>query len=284
RPSLPAGTFLAQRDARSQAWCKQLMWSESKSSYYASRFLPSAKRRALEALYAVFRTADDLADEPGLELSERRQGLALVARDLENAADLSDESSAPWFPAVRAAFAAYPIARSDALGVITACLRELDGVRPSTISDLERHAASLTGGVARCGLAVLGADDPRSLALAERIGIAMQFTNILRDEKRDLEQGRDYLTFAGSDEGNRFAAKEEIAARARAHYRAGEALVASLPRDGSNVAVMLAIDLYRALLSKLERKRFASLGERARLGRVEVIWWAVRSNVAAFMR
>jgi phytoene/squalene synthetase len=260
------------------------MRREAKNFYVASRFLAPPKRRALEALYGVFRTADDLADEPGFTERERREGLASVARDLQNVRNPSYDSAALWFAAVREAFARYPIPIDDALGVVAACTRELDGVHPASLQDLENHAAMLTGGLARCGIAILGSDDPHSLQLGQRLGTAMQLTNILRDQQRDRLQGRDYFEFAGHGAPKLLAVKREVAARAREHYLVGEQLVKRLPKDGSDVTVMLAIDLHRALLERLERADFAIPSARARLGRAEVLWRAVRTNFAAFMR
>src|SRR5579864_2044861 len=101
------------------------MRRRAKSFMLAGAFLPAPKREALEALYAVFRVADDLADEPGFSEHERREGLSSIARDLENVRDPSYDSQARWFPAVRDAFLHYPVAIEDALGVVAACRNEL---------------------------------------------------------------------------------------------------------------------------------------------------------------
>ncbi|GEM_PF-4660302 len=260
------------------------MRRRAKSFALAGAFLPASKRRSLEALYAVFRVADDLADEPGLSERERREGLLSIARDFESVRDPSYDSRAIWFLAVRSAFLHYPIAIEDALGVVAACSDELAGVHPRSIEDLERHAASLSGGVARCGVAVIGSADEQALALAQRVGIAMQLTNILRDAERDRAGGRDYFAFANRNDiglaANTF--KHEIARRAHAHFAAGVELAASLPRDGSDVAILLAVELHRALLERMERGGFVAHGPRVRLGAIEMLGCALRAKIASF--
>jgi len=274
----------SSRESESRAWCKHVMFREAKGFYFASRFLPRPKRLAHEALYGVFRTADDLADEPGFAQSERRVGLASIREDLANIRSPSYESAAPWFPAVRAAFARYPISIEDALRVVDGCATEVDGVPIDSIDDLERCASMITGGVGRCGVVVLGASDPDSIRRAEQIGIAMQLTNMLRDTEHDRRLGRDYLAFARHGEGDLLDVKRAIAQRAHACYAEGVLLAARLPNDGSRVTVMLAVDLYRALRERLERQRFDLSAGRPSIGRAELVWRALRTNLAALSR
>ena len=271
-------------EAESHAWCKRVMLKEAKGFYFASRFLPRPKRLAHEALYGVFRAADDLADEPGFAPSERRLGLASIREDLANIRNPSHESAAPWFPAVRAAFARYPISIDDALRVIDGCAAEVDGVPIDSIDDLERCASMITGGVGRCGVVVLGASDPESIWRAEQIGVAMQLTNMLRDIEHDRQLGRDYLAFARHGDRDLLDVKRAIAQRAHARYAEGVQLAARLPNDGSRVTVMLAVDLYRALLERLERQNFDRSAGRPSIGRAELFWRALRTNLAALSR
>src|SRR5262245_49949332 len=60
---------------QSYTYCESLARSEAKNFYPAFRVLPAAKRRAMCALYAFLRIADDLSDGPGSSL-EKRAALA----------------------------------------------------------------------------------------------------------------------------------------------------------------------------------------------------------------
>jgi len=233
-------------ERESQRWCCALLRKEAKSFYLATRFLPRAKREAVEAIYAVFRMADNLADEPGYSDEERRAGLREIAFALEHVRDEVYRSDAPWFAAVRRAFAAFPIAVADALRLIDACRADLDGVVCETLQDLEAYCAAVAGTVGRCALPILGACDADSLERAERLGIALQLTNVLRDVDRDRASGRSYLPRAFATLSDRGASM--IAARAREYYREAAVIARRLPNDGSRLAILLAADLYEATL------------------------------------
>src|SRR5271156_6334923 len=51
--------------ARSHAYCEKLARREAGNFYPAFRLLPAPQRRAMCALYAFMRIADDVSDEPG---------------------------------------------------------------------------------------------------------------------------------------------------------------------------------------------------------------------------
>src|SRR6185437_6832039 len=58
------------RRAQSYAWCERLARRQAGNFYHAFRLLPSAQRRAMCALYAFLRVADDLTDGPEAPLQK----------------------------------------------------------------------------------------------------------------------------------------------------------------------------------------------------------------------
>ena len=52
--------------------CRGITRANAKNFYYAFLVLPKRKREALCAVYAFMRRCDDIADDPGLSLEERR--------------------------------------------------------------------------------------------------------------------------------------------------------------------------------------------------------------------
>ncbi len=236
------------------------MRREAKSFYLATRFLPRRKREAVEAIYGVFRTADDIADEPGLTLEQRKEGLRRVADALAHVRDRTYNGDAPWFPAVRRAFMRFPIDIEDALRLIDACRSDVEGVSCETLADLEAYSAAVAGTVGRCSIAILGASDADSLARAERLGIALQLTNVIRDVEKDRRLGRNYMPHAFAALPDR--GRSLIAARARQCYAEGDVLARRLPNDGSRLAMLIAADMYEGVidgpLSLKERLRRAA--------------------------
>ena len=210
--------------------------------------MPRAKREAVEAVYGVFRTADDIADLPGLEIAARHVALARIERDLAHVRDANYESDAPWFLGVRRAFERFPIAIEDALRLIRACRRDVDGFACETMEDLERYCAAVAGTVGRCAMPILGAGDADSLERAERLGIALQLTNVLRDVEADRGIGRSYLPRALAGEPIAEIVRR-IAEQARKYYREAPILAKRLPNDGSRFALLAAADLYEGVLT-----------------------------------
>jgi phytoene synthase len=58
------------------AVCRSISRSAARNFYYAFLALPKEKRDAICAVYAFMRHADDLSDEPGLSMAERRARLS----------------------------------------------------------------------------------------------------------------------------------------------------------------------------------------------------------------
>src|SRR5262252_2974823 len=67
------------------AVCRGVARRAAKNFYFAFLVLPQAKRNAICAVYAFMRHADDITDEEGSSVEDRRQKLALwlqAARDV----------------------------------------------------------------------------------------------------------------------------------------------------------------------------------------------------------
>ncbi len=62
-----------------------------------------------------------------------------------------------------------------------------------TFDRLREYCYRVAGTVGLCCVHVFGFSDPSAPELAERLGIAFQLTNILRDVPKDFAMGRIYL-------------------------------------------------------------------------------------------
>lgn len=246
----------------SQRWCAQTMRAHATSFYFSTRLLPALKREAIEALYGLFRFTDDAADEPGPKLSERRASFARIRADIDGLPMFSHRTHAPWFMAVRRAFERFPIDIQDVRRLASGCESDLEPQPIRTMRDLEAYSASVAGTVGRCTLPVLGLRDDDSLRRAERLGIAMQYTNILRDIQKDREMGRHYLPTDAFPEVALSELMAIVAQSARTYYRECEVLAARLPNDGSRAALLITSSVYEGILDRLRRRKYDPSGER----------------------
>ena len=128
---------------------------------------------------------------------------------------------------------------------------------------------------------VLGAGDLDSCERAERLGIAMQLTNVLRDVEEDARLGRSYLPLAERAGVPLPEIMREIAERARTLYREAPILATRLPNDGSRTALLTAAVLYERILDRLERRDYDPAGGRVFVGVGAKVRVAVRCALAA---
>lgn len=267
----------------SRAWCLDVMRVHAKSFYFSTRLLPKAKREAIEALYGLFRFADDTADEPGPTPAQRAEIFSAIRRDLAALSERRHASDMPWFLAVRDAMERFPIALRDVRRLVDGCASDLVPPDVRTMEDLEEYSGSVAGTVGRTSLPVLGASDDDSLARGERLGIAMQFTNVLRDVEEDRQMGRNYLPFASFPGMPVSGVMRAIAERARAYYRESDVLALRLPNDGSRAALLMTSSIYEGILDRLDRRAFDPSAGRAFVPLRSKLTIALRSLVHAYV-
>jgi phytoene synthase len=146
-----------------------------------------------------------------------------------------------------------------------------------TFDDLYRycyHVASVVGLVC---IKIFGYRDPKAEKLAERLGVAFQLTNIIRDVKEDAAMGRIYLPLDDLHlygvppnavaEGNSAALKPVLelqAQRAREFYGDGDTLM-TLIEPESQPALWTLTTIYRRLLEKIAARNYDVFSERVKL-------------------
>ncbi len=175
-------------------YCR-LKTKESKSSFLAGfKFLPRAKHEAMLVLYAFRREMDDVVDEcPDAHVAQAtlnwwREQLTLVYQE-------------GVFPENPVCQAMVPIVRNfklpyeEFLTIIDGMQMDLQQVRYATISDLSVYCYHVAGVVGRLITRILGegAVSEKTLGYADKLGLALQLTNIIRDVGEDARLGRIYL-------------------------------------------------------------------------------------------
>src|SRR6202046_1543816 len=172
-------------------YCRNLARSAARNLYYGFRLLPQAKRDALCALYAFMREVDDISDEPG-ELTVKQRGLADRRAEMDRAL-AGERLESPVWPAFRDTLERYNIPSRYLHDLISGAEMDLTVNVYETFEGLREYCYRVAGTVGLCCVHVFGFTDPRAPEYAERLGIAFQITNILRDVRADYDRGRVYL-------------------------------------------------------------------------------------------
>ena len=278
----PPGAGLADRELRrSLEQCRRLLAAKGKSFAFAARFLPPEARLATQALYAFFRTVDDIADDcryPGDPdaLARLDDWRCWVERGCP------PEPGDPVRHAVGWAAARFDLERGHLLELLDGVRGDVTFLPIDTVADQARYCHRVAATVGLTMARVLGATGPAALGHAAELGVAMQLTNIVRDVGEDLRRGRVYLPreelaeFGCSPEalaarrvdGAFVALLQRQIARARDYYRRGAAGIAALPPE-ARFGIRLAVHLYAGILTKVERRGYDVLSGRASLNRGE---------------
>ncbi|WP_232663999.1 squalene/phytoene synthase family protein [Pseudonocardia sp. TRM90224] len=255
------------------ATCEAITRREARNFYYGIRLLPKEKRAALCAVYALARRIDDIGDGTLQAHDEKLAALERVRESLRRPADPSD----PVLVGVADAAARFPIpldAFDELVDGVAADVRmdartELP-IAPfyGTFDDLVGYCRCVAGSVGRLCLGIFGArPHPDAAHFADALGIALQQTNILRDIREDLQNGRIYLPAQDLERfGVELALDEHdvlidkrgglaeliaySAERARTWYADGLRLIPLLDRRSAACATAMA-GIYRKLLDDI---------------------------------
>ena len=236
---------------------------EAKNFSYGIRLLPPPKRAALCAVYAVARRIDDIGDGD-LPAEQKVAELARVGKSVESLDDATD----PVLVALAESARRYPLPVSAFGELIDGVQMDVDNVAYANFSELVIYCRRVAGSIGRLCLSIFGPVNPRTSQYADQLGIALQQTNILRDVREDLLNGRIYLP---QDELDRFGVRLAVdaygelddpqaqlaallrfcAARAEDWYSLGLRLIPHL--DRRSAACCLAMSgIYRQLLGRIK--------------------------------
>ena len=250
--------------------CEAITRDQARNFYYGIRLLPADKRAVLCAVYALARRIDDIGDGD-LPAEEKSRRLAAV-RESVAALGRGYDGNDPVLTALADAARRYPIPLDAFAELVDGVEMDVDmdtvGRRNATFDDLVRYCRCVAGSVGRLCLGVFGSrPDPNAAHYADDLGIGLQQTNVLRDIREDLMNGRVYLpqdeldrfgvdlrlepdgTLA-DDDGALSAYIQHACARAGTWYDSGLRLVPLL--DRRSAACCLAMSgIYRRLTQRI---------------------------------
>jgi squalene synthase HpnC len=288
--------------------CHRIARAAHSNFYYAFFLLPKPKRDALAALYAFMRLVDDVADE-GHDLAAKQRGLAKwraafdeavtgesQAFDGTAAKPLPSESlpgEAEVLPALVDTMQRYKMPARYLHDLISGAEMDLTLRTYPTFDRLREYCYRVAGTVGLTCTHVFGFQDSRALDLAEKLGLAFQLTNIIRDVHDDYALGRVYLPeedlarygvsaqdFGKSEAtlGGRELLRFETD-RAWKNYEEGAALFGLIEPE-SRATLWLLVHTYSALLARIESLDFAVFGERVRLSKPEKMLFIAKARFA----
>ena len=266
--------------ASSYQECRRIARMSASNFYYAFFMLPQAKRDALCALYAFMRLVDDVSDTVG-SVADKQRGLANWRASLD-AAVSGDVTSHPILPAFADTLDRFRIPPRYFHDLISGAEMDLTVAEYPTFDRLREYCYRVAGTVGLTCLHVFGFDDPHAPELAEKLGIAFQLTNIIRDVPKDHEMGRVYLPLedlaqfgvCGEDLARgpvtpqMRALLEFETERAWNFYREGVELIARVHQD-ARAALWALARIYSSLLRRIEARGYDVFSERVRLGSSE---------------
>jgi phytoene synthase len=243
--------------------------------------LPAEKRRAVSALYAFARRVDDIADDPGLALEERRARLERCRAEV--AALPASRDGDLVLVALADAVARFRIPHETLTDLVEGGLMDVERTRYESWDELREYCRRVAGAVGVACCAVYGPDDrDAAFPKAEALGLALQQINIMRDVAEDWRLGRVYLP---QDELARFGVSEhDIAAgrtgpewrallehqadRADSLLREGFGLLPHLDRR-SALGVRTLAGVYCGLLRRMRASGFDVFDRPPRLSALE---------------
>jgi phytoene synthase len=268
------------------AYCQNVTRREAANFYYGIRLLPKERRNALCAIYALARRVDDIGDG----VAPREEKLRRLDEERRKLASIDTTYDDPVLVALSDAVLRFPIPVDAFLELIDGVEMDVVGTRYETFADLLPYCRRVAGAIGRLSLGVFEARDRDAASVyADDLGVAFQLTNILRDIREDLENGRVYLP---AEDLKRFgcdlsAPDDRIvdlvrfeADRARAWFESGLRLLPLLDRQSAACVGAMA-GIYRRLLARIERRPDLVLRGRVSLPTWEKGWVAVRSLAAA---
>jgi 15-cis-phytoene synthase len=250
--------------------CEDITREQARNFYYGIRLLPADRRAALCAVYALARRVDDIGDGD-LPAAEKAARLAAVRHSVDGLTTGRHDDD-PVLAALADAARRLPIPLDafDELvdGVERDVVMDQTGRGIETFAELVDYCRCVAGSIGRLCLGVFGSrPDPRGPRYANALGIALQQTNVLRDVREDLLNGRVYLPAddldrfgvhlrlddsgaLADDDGALAALVRHGCARAQDWYAEGLQLVPLL--DRRSAACCLAMSgIYRRLTEQI---------------------------------
>jgi 15-cis-phytoene synthase len=171
--------------------------SRSSSNFkFAFLFLNPTQREGLTRVYEFCRVVDDIVDErpPGPEgRAEAEDGLAQWSAEIARIYDPAALPSTDFGQQLAETIELFSLPRYAFDEIIAGCAMDLDITTYATLSGLELYCYRVASCVGILCIGIFGDQSEIAQRYAKHLGLALQYTNILRDIGEDAARGRVYL-------------------------------------------------------------------------------------------
>jgi phytoene synthase len=267
-----------------QEYVQQKAAASGSSFYYAFLFLPPPRRAAITAFYAFCREVDDIVDEVH-EPDVARAKLAWWRQEVRQA--FAGQAQHPVMKALMPGVEAFGLQAAQLLAVIDGCEMDLHQTRYLDRKGLEQYAHLVAGVVGEVSALIFGQTRDETTLYAHKLGLAFQWTNILRDVGEDALRGRIYLPIEDLQRHDvkahevlnrvdslRFQSlMTDLCSYTQGLYDEALALLPEVDRRAQKPGLMMC-SIYRTLLSEMRTAGFPVLRERVALTPLRKFWLA----------
>ena len=258
--------------------CKRLNSLHGKTYYLATLLLPPGKRPFVHALYGFARYADEIVDDLGSTLTIEEKASMLQSWSEKLLEDLaqgksSDHIGAALVDTVRR----FDIPIEHFRAFLHSMAMDISVTRYESYSDLMEYVYGSAAVIGLEMVPILGALSEDAYPAAEKLGIAFQLANFIRDVSEDLDRGRIYLPM---DELRSFNVTEEMLharrltpelkqalrfniERVRQLQRQANPGIALLARE-SRACIEAASELYCGIVDEVEKIDYQIFDKRAK--------------------
>jgi len=274
-----------------EEYCRERAAHSGSSFYYSFLFLPPERRRAITALYAFCREVDDAVDEPS-DPSVARATLAWWRGEIAQL--YAGNPQHPVARALASVIGPFGISEARLNEVMDGMEMDLNQSRYLNFAGLQLYCHRVAGVVGALAAGIFGYRNARTLEYAEKLGLAFQLTNIIRDVGEDARKNRIYLPLdelkefgvPAADILNARHSESFVrlmrfqAERARRCYDEALAVLPAEDRRAQRPGLMMAA-IYRTLLDEIASDDYRVLEQRTALTPIRKLWIAWRTWVRA---
>jgi phytoene synthase len=272
-------------------YCQHKAAQSGSSFYYSFLFLAPERRRAITALYAFCREVDDAVDEPS-DPSAARATLAWWRGEVARL--FAGNPQHPVTLALDPAIDPFGLTKAQLNEIMDGMEMDLKQSRYMNFSNLQLYCHRVAGVVGALAAGIFGYRNAKTREYAEKLGLAFQLTNIIRDVGEDARKNRIYLpldelkeygvTAADILNANHTESFVRLmrfqAERARRCYDEALEILPAEDRRAQRPGLMMAA-IYRALLDEIAGDDYRVLQQRTALTPIRKLWIAWRTWITA---